>query len=259
MHKKALENITSLIIEAEDLLNKAEIGLVETDKEKSFSEKFKRIFSTFLKELDDYSQLEYKRDYCQCLIEWTKKRAGSFLGISEAKEKIKPKYEFIKRVLNRNNNHLPTKSKYIEANRPFQGRQYFKTIIKQAKTNLCLMDDYFDANILDVLGEILDEGQSIAISILSRSAFNRKFKTVKNVIPVFNKQYKGAIKEFVDSDKLHGRCIILDYKRVFNPDASFHDWGLKLTTINEFDNKQEIDEMINYLKDCIKTGIPQPL
>ncbi len=98
-------------------------------------------------------------------------------------------------------------------------------IIREAKTKIIIIDNYFDKNILDILAYKDDN--------VKAEIYVKNMKT-KLDIDKFNLQYSNTIVKVVSN--FHDRFIIIDDKNLYHIGASLKDLGKKCFAINKLDN-----------------------
>jgi len=96
----------------------------------------------------------------------------------------------------------------------------FNEIISKAKSEIILIDNYLDENILEVLGS---KNPNVQCKVLT---FKRSLSnTLKTFIDAFNKQHKNL--EVKTSSVFHDRFLILDKSDFYHFGASIKDAGNK--------------------------------
>jgi len=118
----------------------------------------------------------------------------------------------------------------------FKGQIYdafslLKNILKEAKENIIIIDNYLDTEILDVIMDI-----NINVKVFTTS-FN------KTAISKYNKQYKNLT--VVNTKKFHDRYLIIDNKILYHCGASFKDLGNKCFSINKIEDKDYLNSLLN--------------
>ena len=98
-------------------------------------------------------------------------------------------------------------------------------IIREAKTKIIIIDNYFDKNILDILAYKDDK--------VPAEIYVKNMKT-KLDIDKFNLQYSNTSVKVVSN--FHDRFIIIDDKNLYHIGASLKDLGKKCFSINKLDN-----------------------
>ncbi len=121
----------------------------------------------------------------------------------------------------------------------FEGQIYdayslFIDILKEAKDDIILIDNYFDKNILDITLLL-----AIKITIVT-SDYN------KYDIDKYKKHYDNI--DIIHSNKIHDRFIILDHKDLYHSGASFKDLGKKCFAINKIENEDILKLILVYLQ-----------
>jgi hypothetical protein len=124
----------------------------------------------------------------------------------------------------------------------YDAYQLVRSIIKLAKTNIIIIDNYVDETLLDTLTA---KGNNTTATVITSSA-NR---ISKQALTKYKEQY-GQI-ELVISKEFHDRFIILDNKEVYALGASIKDLGNKCFEISKpTDTKQLCD----YVRQIVEHG-----
>ena len=118
----------------------------------------------------------------------------------------------------------------------FKGQIYdafslLKRILKEAKENIIIIDNYLDTEILDVIMDI-----NVNVKVFTTS-FN------KTAISKYNKQYKNLT--VVNTRKFHDRFLIIDNNVLYHCGASFKDLGNKCFSINKIEDKDYLNSLLN--------------
>ena len=104
-------------------------------------------------------------------------------------------------------------------------------ILKQAKEEIIIIDNYASKELLDILKQV-----NTNITVVS--------KNIDNILKKkYIKQYSNIT--FINNDLFHDRFIIIDRKILYNSGASFKDIGKKCFCINEIKEKDIIEEIID--------------
>ena len=107
----------------------------------------------------------------------------------------------------------------------FDAYEFIATLIKSAKKEIILIDNYIDESILT----LFSKNQNIQVTIYTKSIS----KQLKLDLQKYNSQYKPiTIKEFKNS---HDRFLIIDKKEVYHIGASLKDLGKKWFAFNKMD------------------------
>ena len=109
----------------------------------------------------------------------------------------------------------------------FDAYEFIATLIKSAKKEITLIDNYVDESVLT----LFSKNQNIKVTIYTKSIN----KQLKLDLQKYNSQYKPiTIKEFKNS---HDRFLIIDKKEVYHIGASLKDLGKKWFAFNKMDIK----------------------
>lgn len=109
-------------------------------------------------------------------------------------------------------------------------------IIKSAKKNILIIDNYIDDTVLKML---IKKNKNVEVIILTSDKSNIS----KLDIQKFNKEY--PVLKVAKSDKFHDRFILIDNKELYHCGASIKDLGKKCFGINKIEDKTIIDKIIN--------------
>lgn len=99
-------------------------------------------------------------------------------------------------------------------------------IIKKAKRNITIIDNYVDDSILDMLAKKKDNVEVVILTSEKNNILNLD-------IQKFNKEY--PILKIIRTDKFHDRFIIIDNKELYHCGASLKDLGKKCFAINKME------------------------
>ena len=111
-------------------------------------------------------------------------------------------------------------------------------IIKKAKNNITIIDNYIDDSILTMLTK---KKNNVEVVILT----SEKSNILKLDIQKFNKEY--PVLKVAKSNKFHDRFIIIDNNELYHCGASLKDLGKKSFAINKIKDKKIMHEIINFL------------
>ena len=114
-------------------------------------------------------------------------------------------------------------------------------IIKKAKNNILLIDNYIDDSILEMLAK---KNKNVEVIILTSSNSNIS----KLDIQKFNKEY--PILNVAKTNKFHDRFIIIDNKELYHCGASLKDLGNKCFGINKIDDIEYIEKLNSGTRYC---------
>lgn len=106
-------------------------------------------------------------------------------------------------------------------------------IFNRCKTEIIIIDNYIDKNILDIISKI---NKKIII-------YTNKYNN--NDYLKYQKQYNNITLNI--TDKFHDRFIIIDKEILYHSGASFKDLGNKCFAINKIDNNDILNELLNVL------------
>ncbi len=116
-------------------------------------------------------------------------------------------------------------------------------ILKEARDNIIIIDNYADKNILDMIKNL-----KIDVTIICKN--NGLLKEID--IIKYQKQYDNL--KVVYNNDFHDRYIILDQKEIYHCGASLNYAGSKIFSINKLEDKIVKDSLIKYVNVTIKTS-----
>lgn len=107
-------------------------------------------------------------------------------------------------------------------------------ILKSAKKEIIIIDNYAGKELLDILKEI-------SVNIIICSA---------NMNEILIKKYKSQYNnvELMFSDKFHDRFIIIDKKNIYHCGSSFKDLGKKCFAINKIESVMILNDVLHEIK-----------
>jgi len=112
-------------------------------------------------------------------------------------------------------------------------------LIKKAKNNLTLIDNYIDTNTLNLLCK---KNKGVLVLITGSGNGNLTSKDISK----FNAQYQGLIVK--NRNDFHDRFLIIDNKEVYHIGASIKDAGKKSFGITKIEEQQVINSIIDKIK-----------
>jgi hypothetical protein len=121
----------------------------------------------------------------------------------------------------------------------FDAYKFVIKLIKTAKSNIIVIDNYLNNSILDIFSHT---EKSIEKSIITTS----KCKIDKSAIATFEKQH-GRI-SIIKSNEFHDRFIILDNNEVYAFGGSLKDLGSKTTTVNKLEDPKICGELVSRIE-----------
>jgi hypothetical protein len=126
----------------------------------------------------------------------------------------------------------------------FDAYKFVVELIKTAKSNIIVIDNYLNNSILDIFSHT---EKSIEKSIITTS----KCKIDKSAITTFEKQH-GMI-SIIKSNEFHDRFIILDNNEIYAFGGSLKDLGSKTTTVNKLEDPKICSELISRIENISST------
>ena len=109
-------------------------------------------------------------------------------------------------------------------------------LIKSAKNNITIIDNYIDKTILDVLAKKRKNSNVLIIS-------DKKSKLTDLDIDKFNEQYPLLYRKF--STEYHDRFIIIDDETIYHLGASLKDLGKKTFAINKMEDETLMNKLFS--------------
>jgi hypothetical protein len=124
----------------------------------------------------------------------------------------------------------------------FDAYVFVADLIKKAKTNIILIDNYVDESVLNLL---LKRSKKVSATIYTKNISNQLLQDLKK----YNSQYPEInIQEFKES---HDRFLIIDGKELYHIGASLKDLGKKWFAFSRMDSF--VNEVLQKLKEGEKT------
>ncbi len=110
-------------------------------------------------------------------------------------------------------------------------------IIKEAKKDLIIIDNYADKNMLDMIRNI-----KVNTTIICKENCLLKEIDIKK----YNEQYNNL--KVIYNNTFHDRYIIIDKKVIYHCGTSLNHIGSKTFSINRLEDKEVIDTLLNKIK-----------
>jgi hypothetical protein len=144
------------------------------------------------------------------------------------------KFEEIFSVFN-SNNYL--KSKLIFENNIYDAYSFLIDILKEANTEIIIIDNYCDKEILDLIGNL-----EVPVVVISKNMNDELIKK-------YQEQYSNLT--IVRNDSFHDRFIVIDKSKVYHLGSSLKDLGKKCSYISLMDNDEDISKLIGRVNENI--------
>lgn len=109
------------------------------------------------------------------------------------------------------------------------------SIIKEAKENILIIDNYIDDSILDML---VKKNKNVKVNILT----SEKSNISKLDVQKFNKEYPTL--QISKSNKFHDRFIVIDNTEIYHVGASLKDLGKKCFALSKIEDKEYINKLL---------------
>lgn len=132
--------------------------------------------------------------------------------------------EIFNKFKTKNNNHLFYEGQIYDA------YSLMLDIINTSNSNIKIIDNYIDKNILDILAKTNKE-----ILIVTNKYNNKDYEK-------YNEQYNNV--KIKISNSFHDRFIIIDDKILYHCGASFKDLGKKCFGINKIEDKKILTDLL---------------
>lgn len=152
------------------------------------------------------------------------------------KKEIDDKFEMIFSALE-DKNEIKTKDIYFNG-QIYDSYSFIIQLIKKAKQNIVLIDNYIDNSVLDMMTK---KQKNVSVMIITQS----KTKLLETDIKKFNQQY--PLLSVAYSDKIHDRFLLIDKNELYHIGASIKDLGKKTFAFSLIEDKEIINNLINRL------------
>ena len=144
------------------------------------------------------------------------------------------KFEEVLNVFN-SDNYL--KSKLIFENNIYDAYSFLIDILKEANTEIIIIDNYCDKEILDLICNL-----EVPVVVISKNMNDELIKK-------YQEQYSNLT--IVCNDSFHDRFIIIDKSKVYHLGSSLKDLGKKCSYISLMDNDEDISKLIGRVNENI--------
>ena len=232
--------IREMLEKVEELLSLASEGLLKTDKFYPTKEQMERDLEELGKELEERDRLAIEK----VIPKWRMVHKSNMFMEANSVNEISPlrgvlfqllaKYGSPKSVI------PPKNEKVISAGKPYDGKQYLRSILIQAKNSILIRDNYLKPEILDILSEYILDNPALKVSLIVGE--NNRLETFRVHYKAFDLQYPSKIeaKYVTKAQQDHPRYVLIDSIRLFTPDHSLDQWGISTVNIYEHLNKNEV-------------------
>ena len=132
----------------------------------------------------------------------------------------------------------PIKERLFFSGQYYDAYEFLSSLMMSAKKSLIIIDPYFDAIALKYL-------KKVSRGVTKKICKSSSSKLSDDDIAIFIKQY-GEIFIY-NSNKIHGRFIIIDEKDAYSLDISINGMGNKLHYVRKIDDEEIIQLLINKL------------
>jgi hypothetical protein len=157
---------------------------------------------------------------------WATQRLKDYLlkgyAINNRMNRLEDKFDNLENKVNRidlqiNTNRIPVQGVFFDG-QVFDAYKLASKIIRSAKRNIVLIDNYIDENTFTQLAK---KGKGVSVAILTKAAGKQLMLDLKKA----NEQYGNfSLKSF---SKSHDRFLIIDHNEVYHLGASLKDLGKK--------------------------------
>ncbi len=175
-----------------------------------------------------------------------RKLIASHIGLLQRMEGIEykqletdQKFEQVFKALERKD-VIPTQGVFFDG-QVFDAYELAAKIIRSAKQNIVLIDNYIDESVLALLCK---RKKNVKVTLLSKNSNNSLLLDVKKA----NEQY--PIIELKKFDKSHDRFLIIDQTEVYHLGASLKDLGKKWFAFSKMD-KHSVQTILNSILEMI--------
>ena len=134
-------------------------------------------------------------------------------------------------IFNRFDSEDYLKNKLIFENHIYDAYSFLIDLLKQAKDEIIIIDNYCDKEILDLICNI-----KINVIVISKNMNNELIKK-------YQSQYNNLTIKYDDS--FHDRFIIIDKIKAYHLGSSLKDLGKKCSYISKIDDKENIKFICN--------------
>ena len=132
----------------------------------------------------------------------------------------------------------PIKERLFFSGQYYDAYEFLSSLMMSAKKSLIIIDPYFDAIALKYL-------KKVSRGVTKKICKSSSSKLSDDDIAIFTKQY-GEIFIY-NSNKIHGRFIIIDEKDTYSLDISINGMGNKLHYVRKIDDEEIIQLLVNKL------------
>ena len=160
--------------------------------------------------------------------------------IYEMKNKLLEHDEMILEIFSKFDKKEDFKNKIFYDGEVYDAYSFLVDIIKLAKNNVIVIDNYVDKVTLDILSK-----KNINVTIILITD-DKKSKLTTTEIKKFNKEYSSLKIKY--TNKFHDRFILIDEENLYHLGTSIKDLGNKIFAINKIEDKEIIEKIINKVK-----------
>lgn len=193
--------------------------------------------------LDERSQLMIKK----AIPQWRSEPKPGFINGSNAVREIDPLRELLLHLLVKctkgSSVPLPKTETLIPPGKEYEGKQYLRSILNQAKSSIFIRDNYLKAEILDILSEYILDKPELKTKLLVGE--NNRLVAFRTHYTSFNSQYPARVEARYLAKTLqdHPRYIFVDETILFNPDHSLDQWGISTVNVHRIEGVEQIDKI----------------
>ena len=132
----------------------------------------------------------------------------------------------------------PIKERLFFSGQYYDAYEFLSSLMMSAKKSLIIIDPYFDAIALKYL-------KKVSSGVTKKICKSSSSKLSGDDIAIFIKQYGDIF--IYNSNKIHGRFIIIDEKDAYSLDISINGMGNKLHYVRKIDDEEIIQLLVNKL------------
>lgn len=249
---RSTDALNPLVAEMDALLkkiNEAELmcrqGLLETYPLAELHYEVEKEMARLTLSLEEIWQLKCKKI---TRVLRNQPRHGFCTNPEEASKTFAPWKELITEVVESLTGDKPRVAEsYVSSGTPYSARKLLRDILRCAKTEIAVIDNYLHADLIAVIESALQDDQSIKLRFLTSDLpSNRNLSGFKTDYRLLKQQYVSADIRAKTNQSCHGRFLIIDRQYVYHSGHSFHDLGKKGDHVNRIDDTTSI---ANFLKD----------
>lgn len=225
-------------------------GLLERRELHDFRDKIEAEITEFITNADDETQRHFKK----ITSGWKNVPKPGFTNPGEAEQLLNYIINFINQTVKRIAGKDLKTNVYISAGRPFDGRMYLQSILNTAKSEIFIIDNYLQQNILPLLANAIENKTTLSLKFLIGDKNKGKFDGFSADLPIFAKQYPSIKVDCRLHSNLHDRFIVIDGNQVYTTGSSLDSIGEKGNYIIFIEDEKAKDDHMNDVQKLWSTG-----